>query len=142
MIIMHAIRRAEQRDREAILETAAGVGVFTAEEVACVDELLSVSLHQPDEHEYTFIVCCTEDAQLVGFACYGPHPLTEGTYDLYWLCVSAPVQGNGIAAALLDQVEKDLSALDARLLVAETSSTPEYAAARAFYEHHGFLRWT
>jgi ribosomal protein S18 acetylase RimI-like enzyme len=139
---MYVIRRAEHRDRKAILDTAAGVGVFTAEEVACVDELFSASLHPTGEEDYAFIVCCTENAPPAAFACYGPHPLTEGTYDLYWLCVSARAQGNGIAAALLDQVEKDLSALGARLLVAETSSTPAYAAARAFYEHHGFLRWT
>jgi ribosomal protein S18 acetylase RimI-like enzyme len=118
------------------------VGVFTDDEVACVDELLGTFLRQGGLGDYTFIVCCGDDTQLVGFACYGPHPLTEGTYDLYWLCVSTSVQGNGIAAALLREVEEDLCMRDARLLVAETSGTPAYAAARAFYEHHGFLRWT
>jgi ribosomal protein S18 acetylase RimI-like enzyme len=139
---MYTIRKAEYRDRTAILETAMDVGVFTNDEVACVDELLDTFLHQEDDQDYTFILCCGDHAQLLGFACYGPHPLTDGTYDLYWLCVSTSVQGNGVAAELLSHVEEDLSKRNARLLVAETSGTSPYAAARAFYEHRGFQRWT
>jgi len=137
---MFVIRKAEERDQSAILSAAKDVGVFTAAEVACVDELLDIFLHQPDNHDYTFIVCSDEHDRLLGFACYGPTPLTEGTYDLYWLCVSKSAQGKGAGAALLEQVEKELSTWSARMLIAETSSTPSYDPARSFYEHHGFLR--
>ena len=139
---MVTIRRAEEPDRTALQDMVADAGVFTTDEINCVDELLGIFLQQPKGDPYTFIVCCAEDNRPMGFACYGPHPLTEGTYDLYWLCVARSVQGNGVATALLDQVEKDLSTRDGRLLVAETSSTPPYATARTFYEHHGFRRWT
>jgi len=139
---MVTIRNAKEHDRTAIQDMATDVGVFSSDEIECVDELLSVFLRQPAGDEYTFIVACVEDSRPIGFACYGPHPLTEGTHDLYWLCVARAVQGNGVATALLDQVEKDLSTRGGRLLVAETSSTPPYATARTFYEHHGFRRWT
>ncbi len=139
---MVTVRYAQEHDRTAIRDMAIDVGVFSKDEIECVDELLSVFLRQPEGDDYTFIVGCGGDNGPIGFACYGPHPLTEGTYDLYWLCVARSVQGNGVATLLLDQVEKDLSARGGRLLVAETSSTPPYATARAFYEHHGFRRWT
>ncbi len=139
---MVTIRNAEEYDRSAIQDMATDVGVFSTDEIECVDELLGVFLRQPTDEDYTFIVGCADDNHPIGFACYGPHPLTEGTYDLYWLCVARSVQGNGVATALLNHVENDLSARGGRLLVAETSSTPPYATARTFYEHHGFRRWT
>jgi ribosomal protein S18 acetylase RimI-like enzyme len=139
---MLTVRKAEETDRRAILETSQQSGVFTPTEVACVDELLDVFLHRRDNHDYTFLVCCNDDPQPAAFACYGPRPLTDGTYDLYWLCVSKSAQGRGLATTLLEQIERDLTAAHARLLVVETSGTPTYAPARAFYEHHRFERWT
>ena len=135
---MLTVRKAEDRDRQAILTVTTEVSVFTPAEIACVDELLDIYLHQPDKHDYAFIICSDESDRFLGYACYGPTPLTEGTYDLYWLCVSRAAQGRGVGAALLEQVEKELSTLGARILIAETSSTPPYAPARTFYEHHGF----
>jgi ribosomal protein S18 acetylase RimI-like enzyme len=74
----------------------------------------------------------------LGFACYGPHPLTEGTFDLYWLCTARKVQGQGVGGALLGCVEEEVRTQGGRLLLVETSSTPSYAPARRFYEGHGF----
>ncbi len=139
---MFQIRRAEERDRSAILGATRDVGVFTSEEVACVDELFQSYINRSPADDYRFIVSADPRGQAVGFACYGAHPLTEGTYDLYWLCTSRQAQGKGVAGALVDHVAQDLRAEHGRLLVAETSSTPEYDQARAFYEHHGFRRWT
>ncbi|MBM4431190.1 MAG: GNAT family N-acetyltransferase [Chloroflexi bacterium] len=135
---MLSIRRATEKDRPDILAATTDVGVFTQEEVACVDELLDVFLHKPDSHDYTFVVSCDQADCAVGFACYGPTPLTNGTFDLYWLCVARRAQGQGVARALLERVRQELVLLGARLLVAETSSTPAYEAARSFYEHNGF----
>jgi ribosomal protein S18 acetylase RimI-like enzyme len=139
---MLAIRRAEENDRTAILAAAQDVGVFTKDEVACVDELLDVYLHRPDQQDYDFWVGCDDNDSLVGFSCHGPTPMTEGTFDLYWLCVSSHAQGQGVASALLKRVEQQICAQSGRLLVAETSSTPPYRPARAFYEGHGFRRRT
>jgi len=135
---MTRIRRAREEDRPDILAATADVGVFTQEEVACVDELLDVFLHKADNHDYIFIVSCDTDDRALGFACFGPTALTEGTFDLYWLCVARRAQGRGIAKALIEAVRQELVPLGARLLVAETSSTPAYEAARSFYERNGF----
>jgi ribosomal protein S18 acetylase RimI-like enzyme len=79
-----------------------------------------------------------EGGQLLGFACFGPHPLTEGTFDLYWICTAREARGQGIGGALLAFVEAGVRARGGRLLVVETSSTPDYAPARRFYEGYGY----
>ena len=73
-----------------------------------------------------------------GYACFGPHPLTQGTYDLYWIAVDPVAQGHGIGHALLARVEAEVQARGGRLLLIETSGTPAYASARRFYEASGY----
>ena len=73
-----------------------------------------------------------------GYACFGPHPLTQGTYDLYWIVVDPTAQGHGIGHALLARVEAEVQARGGRLLLVETSGTPAYTAARRFYESSGY----
>jgi len=75
---------------------------------------------------------------MLGYACFGPHPLTQGTYDLYWIVVDPIAQGRGIGHALLARVEAEVQARGGRLLLVETSSTPAYASARRFYESSGY----
>jgi ribosomal protein S18 acetylase RimI-like enzyme len=75
---------------------------------------------------------------MLGYACFGPHPLTQGTYDLYWIVVDPTAQGHGIGHALLARVEAEVQARGGRLLLVETSGTPAYAPARRFYESSGY----
>jgi ribosomal protein S18 acetylase RimI-like enzyme len=76
---------------------------------------------------------------MLGYACFGPHSLTQGTYDLYWIVVDPAAQGRGIGHALLARVEAEVQARGGRLLLVETSGTPAYAPARRFYETSGYL---
>ncbi len=48
--------------------------------------------------------------------------------------------GTGIGRQLLGAVEHQLTAEGSRLIVVETSSLPEYASTRAFYERRGYTR--
>jgi ribosomal protein S18 acetylase RimI-like enzyme len=75
---------------------------------------------------------------MLGYACFGPHSLTQGTYDLYWIVVDPTAQGHGIGHALLARVEAEVQARGGRLLLVETSGTPAYAPARRFYESSGY----
>lgn len=132
------VRKAEERDREVILTITKAVGVFTSEDVACVDELLETYLHKPDQQEYYFLVACDEPDQVRGYTAYGPTPLTDGTYDMYWLAVTPEAQGRGLAKLLFLRAEEELVSAGARLIVLETSGTSEYAPARAMYERLGY----
>ena len=135
---MLTVRRAEERDRATILQISAGVGVFTAAEVATVDELLDAHLHDPDQGDYIFHVACDESESVLGFVCFGPTALTDATFDLYWIAVSKSSHGRGVGRALMEFTENYLREAGARLIVLETSGTPEYQPTRFFYERIGY----
>lgn len=106
-------------------------------EVACVEELWKVYLEQGEASGYTFLVY-REGQRVLGYVCFGPHPLTEGTFDLYWIAVDPANRGRGIGRALYARAEAEVQMRGGRLLLVETSSTPAYAPARRFYETCGY----
>ena len=129
---------------EAILRATS---VFSPDEVRVARELLeepsdaaacsSAALDVPTP-SYSFLGAFTPDGELVGFACYGPTPGTDRTYDLYWIAVD-PANGRaGIASLLIDEVERRLQGHTARMLVVETSSRSDYLPARRFYARRGY----
>jgi len=132
-------RGVRSEDVDEILALARRTGVFTSEEVGVVKELVESELDHPQQREYRSLV--TEaDGYIVGFACYGPTPLTDGTYDLYWIFVHPSYQGRSIGTTLLSEVEKAIRQVGGRMLLVDTSSTRRYLAARRFYRNHGFRK--
>jgi ribosomal protein S18 acetylase RimI-like enzyme len=75
---------------------------------------------------------------IIGYICYGPTPLTEGTWDIYWMAVSAEKQGKGVGGVLLDYAEDRIRQAKGRLIIIETSSQPSYEKTRHFYLGHGY----
>lgn len=136
---MVPIRSLKAGDLDQILSLAKRTGVFTGDEIAVIKELVETELGKGSQDDYHSLVA-HENSQVVGFACYGPTPMTEGTYDLYWIFVDPKRQHTGLAEALLGEAEKAILTSKGRMLVAETSSTRRYLPARRFYEKHGFRR--
>jgi ribosomal protein S18 acetylase RimI-like enzyme len=87
---------------------------------------------------YSFLGAFTPDDELVGYACYGPTPDTDRTFDLYWIAVDPGAQRGGSGTQLLTEVERRLRGENARMLIVETSSRSEYAPTRHFYEKRGY----
>jgi ribosomal protein S18 acetylase RimI-like enzyme len=77
-------------------------------------------------------------SSIIGYICYGPTPLTEGTWDIYWLAVAPDKQNQGIGKALLNFAEAKIKGTKGRLSIIETSSTPEYETTRHFYQAQGY----
>jgi ribosomal protein S18 acetylase RimI-like enzyme len=95
------------------------------------------SAASPDD-DYLFLGAFTPQDELVGYACYGATPATDRTFDLYWIAVDPAAQGAGGGSQLLAEVERQVTGMNARMLVVETSSRSEYAPTRGFYERRGF----
>lgn len=110
--------------------------MFNDEEVATVNELFEGYLRSPEKSGYNFVSCKDADAVL-GFACWGPTSLSKGAVDLYWICSAQQAQGKGVAAALFRAVEENTRAIGRWLIVIWTSSQPDYAPARRFYQRMG-----
>jgi ribosomal protein S18 acetylase RimI-like enzyme len=138
---------AAHRPRIATILDA--TGVFRSEEIDVALELFDEAFPRdarassgsdvsPADASYSFLGAFAADDELVGYACYGPTPDTDRTFDLYWIAIDPAAQGSGGGTRLLTEVERRLEAVNARMLVVETSSRPEYAPTRAFYEKRGY----
>ncbi|MEO8577679.1 MAG: GNAT family N-acetyltransferase [Gemmatimonadales bacterium] len=97
------------------------------------------AVNAPASTDYFFLGAFTPEKELAGFACYGPTPGTDGTYDLYWIAVHPSLQGSGSGTILLNEVERRLKGLNARLVVVETSSRSDYKDTRGFYLRRGYV---
>ena len=129
---------AMETDGPQIRDIAARVGVFSQEEVECVADLWEDYLNVgPVVGGYNFIVDREED-RVLGFACYGPRDLTSGVFDLYWIAVDSNTHRNGIGRRLLNATEAAVCQADGRMLIAETSGTPDYEPTRNFYLGMGY----
>ena len=129
---------ATKEDGQQIHSINASTGVFSPEEVECVDELWDeYQVEGPENSGYYFIVE-KEEGQVLGYACYGPRALTDRTYDLYWIAVGPNARRGGVGRALLAATEEAVRKLGGRLLILETSGLPKYEPTRAFYHATGY----
>lgn len=119
--------------REAIADVLDATQTFRREEIVVALELYD-ALFTPDTYRG---IIAEIDGQTRGFAIWGPAPMTEGTYDLYWLVTHPEAHGSGAARRLLDAVVEDVREQGGRMLLVETESTEGYARARAFYSREG-----
>jgi GNAT superfamily N-acetyltransferase len=130
------LRRLQARDRLPIEEMVAKDGLFLPEERSVALELIDAALAEPGG-DYRVLVAEFE-GQLAGYACYGPTPMTEGTWDLYWIVTHPEMRGLGIGRTLAETMERELKNLGARLVRVETSRTEAYGAAHSFYLRLGY----
>lgn len=105
--------------------------------MACALELIDLALERPAQRDYRFLVA-EANGKLAGYLCYGPTPMTEGAFDLYWVAAAAELRGTGVGRALLERMETDLRSLSARLVRVEMSSVEADAATQRFYERNGY----
>jgi ribosomal protein S18 acetylase RimI-like enzyme len=127
------IRPMTASDRPAVLALIAATGFFRPDEIRVAEELIDITLNQPDQGDYEIVVITDEADAVAGYMTYGPTPLTLGTFDLYWMAVDPNAQGRGYGKALVEWLENHIRRANGRLLVIETSSTEKYAPTRRFY---------
>ncbi len=125
-------------DAEPILEISRNVGVFSAEEVETVDELLGEYFSLGAVKSGYYFITGRIGEQVVGFACYGPRALTHGTFDLFWIATDKAFGKQGIGGLMLQRIAVDVKGIGGRLIVAETSSRLDYTPTRRFYETHHY----
>jgi len=131
------VEEAKEEDGPQLLEILKKTEVFNLAEIECVEELWKEYLAKGKASGYEFLVY-RENGRVVGFICFGPRPLTCGTFDLYWIAVSSEARRRGIGKLLVAKMEEEVKAMGGRLILVETSGTPYYAPARKFYEACGY----
>jgi ribosomal protein S18 acetylase RimI-like enzyme len=126
------------RDRDVIHRILRQRGTFTVAEIKGALEILDESLRHPKSRAY--YAFCAFDGRIdpAGYICFGPIPMTERCFDLYWIAVDEASARKGIGGRLLQFMEKFVGSRGGRRIYVDTSSTSAYTPARAFYEKHGY----
>jgi ribosomal protein S18 acetylase RimI-like enzyme len=137
------IRPTTPADTDALVRLTEATGLFKPLEVVALREVLDdfhAFNHAEDHHAITCEADGTygQDGAIVGFAYYAPAPMTEGTWQLYWIAVRKDRQGQGIGGELLRHVEADIARQRGRVLFVETGSMPHYEMTRQFYRKNGY----
>lgn len=127
------IRPLKAADKDAVMGLIRETAMFTAAEVEVAEELVDLFLNRPEQRDYRVEVLEEEEGTVVAYVTWGPTPLTDGTYDLYWIAVSPRTQGKGYGKRLMRWVEDKIKEEKGRVLIIETSSQPMYEGTRQFY---------
>lgn len=131
------IRFSEASDHDGILAFMQDTGFFRKDEIDVAREVLGEALSKgPSGHYQSFTLLA--EGQPVGWICYGPTPCTIGTFDIYWIGVSANCQGRGFGRALLEHADRLIRKIKGRILIIETSGRALYESTRGFYLKTGY----
>jgi ribosomal protein S18 acetylase RimI-like enzyme len=132
------IRPLVWQDKDKIQQLLEQRGTFNKKEIEVAVELVDEALRFPEREEYHVACAIDPPDSLAGYICFGPIPMTDGCYDLYWIVVDKKYSRNGIGGRLIEFMEKDVINKRARRIYVDTSSASGYDAARSFYEKHGY----
>ncbi len=135
------IRPMVAADRGGVFRILESAGNFTPEEVGTALELIDEWLELGEHSGYPTYVLEEQgegDSRVWGYVCFGKTPLTESTYDLYWIAVDKTKHRSGVGRRLLKFAEEEVVRRGGKLLLAETSSMETYGGTVAFYEKTGY----
>ena len=126
------IRKLKQDDVPQLKQMLGRIPNFSEVEVEIAMELINIAGFNQDQTDYNIFVY-EFDGKLLGYHCTGRRPLTDGTFDLYWIVADPLSEIKGIGKTLLDHAEDFVFKNNGRLLLAETSSKDSYLKTRNFY---------
>lgn len=135
------IRPLVAADRSGVFRILESAGNFTPEEVATALELIDEWLELGEHSGYLTYVLEARDegsSEVLGYVCFGPTPLTESTYDLYWIAVDKSKHRGGVGKRLMRFAEEEIVRRGGKMLLVETSSQETYGGTIQFYEKTGY----
>jgi len=131
------IRKMTKRDKAPLISILQDTPEFTPSELIVAEEVIDCYLQDPFLSGYRILIA-EDNSSVCGYVCYGPTPLTQGTWDLYWAAVVRKMRGKGLGKALWEKAEDDIKKDGGRLVVIETSSKPDYEPTRRFHQARGY----
>ena len=114
---------------------------FGTSEIEVALELIDEVLTRGEETSYQALAAIGdgENERLLGYVCFGATPMTESTYDLYWIVVDPIARGRGVGQALCSALEHHVREARGKIIRVETSSQEAYGDAMRFYDRQAFV---
>jgi ribosomal protein S18 acetylase RimI-like enzyme len=122
---------------EKCLAAASLTGAFTPGELGVLEDvLIEWSLHPGKDY---VLLTDWSEGQLAGFLVYGPTPMTDFAFDLYWIAVDPTFQKKGIGKKLEEKMCSSLLVQSTRAVIrVETAGRDDYLGQRYFYLARGY----
>lgn len=137
-------RPLQPGDRPLLAALLDSLTAFTPDERLVALELVDARLDHPGSDDYRFILAfagAPDDApSLSGYLCYGHTPMTQSTYDLYWIATSPDFARSGVARGLVTSMEGEIAREGGGTIRVETGSREGHGAAVHFYDATSFAR--
>lgn len=111
-------------------------GHFLTVEIEAAMEVASEAAHYPFQ-DYTGLGIHL-GGRLAGWIVFGPIPMTDRCWQLYWIVVAPAYARQGVGQRLLAAMAETLKPHHPRQIHLDTSSLPAYLPARQFYQQSGF----
>jgi ribosomal protein S18 acetylase RimI-like enzyme len=131
------IRPMTVRDKSGVMRILQTTPEFNALDLIVAEEVIDSYLEDPAGSGYQVLVAEAQQS-LSGYVCYGFNNMTQSTWDVYWIAVARSHQGQGIGRELLSAAENYIQAAGGKLIIIETSSTPDYDRTNRFYRLRGY----
>lgn len=135
------IRKSTRADRapiEEIIRENLG-NFFNEQDIEIAFELLESYMTKLDEEkEYLHLSAENRSGDVVGYVCFGPIPLTDSAWDLYWIAVRSRQRRTGLGKQLVRSVEEEALRQGATAIYMDTSGRDGYSTTRQFYESLGY----
>jgi ribosomal protein S18 acetylase RimI-like enzyme len=136
-LVAMMIRPMTIEDKPSVTLILENTPEFILSEVALADEVVDAYLADPEDSGY-FVLVAEIESKIAGYVCYGPTPITDGTWDIYWIAVDRNAQSQGVGRRLMNEAEEKIKQAKGRLVLVDTSSKPGYEKTNAFYRHIGY----
>ncbi|MBD1915155.1 MULTISPECIES: GNAT family N-acetyltransferase [Cyanophyceae] len=125
------IRPTITADASNLISLANATGLFESHQLKELSTLLANSLDDTTASKAFWLT--DDDSGPVGVAYCEPERMTDQTWNLQLIAIHPSRQGQGRGTALLRHVEQTLAAQGGRLLIVETSGSPDFERVRTFY---------
>ncbi|MEM8909511.1 MAG: GNAT family N-acetyltransferase [Bacteroidota bacterium] len=122
------VRKVLKTDLPALKQVLDSIELFPS---SMLEAMISDYLNNPQTQDIWFTK--VKDGQAVSLGYCAPEKFTEGTYNLYAIGVKGDLQGQGIGGEMMEFIEQYLQQNGQRILIVETSGTPDFELTRNFY---------
>jgi len=132
-----AIRLLTRNDVPALIDLIVAIELFRPEEVEDLRTRITDYLGAKETREF-WIVDDDPKLGLSGVVYCAPEPMTDGTWNMYFIGVHRDRRGEGRGTKLVRHIEALVLSQNGRILIVETSATESFEKTRAFYARNGY----
>lgn len=132
------IRPLQSNDHDRLEQIVRSTANFNAADINIAMELIDDAIAKNAASDYIVEVMEDNEGIVQAYICFGKTPLTEHTFDFYWMVIDSQHQRQGLGYLLFQHVEEQVRNRGGKLLMCETSSTDGYERVLRLYEKLGY----